>query len=93
MVESFPGSPKRGQINRVRYRTCEQARADVFDYIEVLYHRYRPIRALLFNTAETLGISLPFANVHTLDGLIMDRLLLVRRILEDGLRPVEAAQP
>ena len=40
-VESFFGLLKRERINRVRYRTRDQARADVFDYIEVFYNRKR----------------------------------------------------
>ncbi len=38
-VESFFGLLKRERVNRVRYRTRDQARADVFDYIEVFYNR------------------------------------------------------
>jgi hypothetical protein len=40
-VESFFGLLKREHVNRVRYRTRDQARADVFDYIEVFYNRKR----------------------------------------------------
>ena len=40
-VESFFGLLKRERVNRVRYRTRDQARADVFDYIEVFYNRKR----------------------------------------------------
>ena len=32
---------KRERINRVRYRAREEARADVFEYIEVFYNRKR----------------------------------------------------
>jgi transposase InsO family protein len=41
VVESFFGSLKRERVNRVRYRTRDEARADVFDYIEVFYNRKR----------------------------------------------------
>ena len=41
VVESFFGLLKRERVNRVRYKTREQARADLFDYIEVFYNRKR----------------------------------------------------
>ncbi len=41
VVESFFGLLKRERVNRVRYRTRDQARADLFDYIEVFYNRKR----------------------------------------------------
>ncbi len=41
VVESFFGLLKRERVNRVRYRTRDEARADVFDYIEVFYNRKR----------------------------------------------------
>jgi len=41
VAESFFGLLKREQVNRVRYRTREEARADVFEYIEVFYNRKR----------------------------------------------------
>ncbi len=41
VVESFFGLLKRERVNRVRYRTREEARADVFEYIEVFYNRKR----------------------------------------------------
>jgi putative transposase len=40
-MESFFASLKRERVNRVRYRTRDQARADVFEYIEVFYNRKR----------------------------------------------------
>jgi putative transposase len=40
-MESFFASLKRERIHRVRYRTRDQARADIFDYIEVFYNRKR----------------------------------------------------
>ncbi len=40
-VESFFSLLKRERVNRVRYRTREQARSDVFDYIERFYNRQR----------------------------------------------------
>ena len=41
VVESFFSALKRERVNRVRYRTREGARADVFEYIEVFYNRKR----------------------------------------------------
>jgi transposase InsO family protein len=41
VVESFFGLMKREWVNRVRYRTREEARADVFEYIECFYNRKR----------------------------------------------------
>ena len=41
VVESSFGLLKRERVNRVRYRTREEARADLFDYIEVFYNRKR----------------------------------------------------
>jgi transposase InsO family protein len=41
VVESFFGLLKRERVNRVRYRTREEARADLFEYIEVFYNRKR----------------------------------------------------
>ena len=41
VAESFFGILKRERVNRVRYRTREEARADLFKYIEVFYNRKR----------------------------------------------------
>ncbi len=41
VAESFFGLLKRERVNRVRYRTRDEARADVFEYIEVFYNRKR----------------------------------------------------
>ena len=41
VVESFFSILKRERVNRVRYRTREQARADLFEYIEIFYNRKR----------------------------------------------------
>ena len=40
-MESFFGLLKRERVNRVRYRTRDEARADLFEYIEVFYNRKR----------------------------------------------------
>ena len=41
VVESFFGLLKRERVNRRRYRTRDEARADIFDYIESFYNRKR----------------------------------------------------
>jgi len=41
VVESFFGLLKRERVHRVRYRTRDEARADVFNYIECFYNRKR----------------------------------------------------
>ena len=41
VVESFFGLLKRERVNRVRYRTRDEAQSDVFDYIECFYNRKR----------------------------------------------------
>ena len=41
VVESFFSSLKRDRIKRRKYRTRDEARADVFDYIERFYNRKR----------------------------------------------------
>jgi putative transposase len=41
VAESFFGLLKRERVNRTRYRTRDEARADIFDYIEVFYNRRR----------------------------------------------------
>jgi putative transposase len=41
VAESFFGLMKRERVNRTRYRTRDEARADIFDYIEVFYNRKR----------------------------------------------------
>ena len=41
VVESFFGLLKRERVNRLRYRTRDEARADLFEYIEVFYNRKR----------------------------------------------------
>jgi putative transposase len=40
-VESFFGLLKRERVNRRRYRTRDDARAEIFDYIECFYNRRR----------------------------------------------------
>ncbi len=41
VVESFFASLKRERVRRRKYRTRDDARADVFDYIERFYNRQR----------------------------------------------------
>lgn len=40
-VESFFGLLKRERVHQVRYRTRDEARTDIFDYIECFYNRKR----------------------------------------------------
>ncbi len=40
-VESFFGTLKQELVNRTRFATREQAKAEVFEYIEVWYNRQR----------------------------------------------------
>ncbi len=41
VVESFVGLMKRERVNRTRYLTRDEAKADIFDYIERFYNRTR----------------------------------------------------
>jgi len=41
VAESFFGSLKRERVNRRNYKTVDEARADVFDYIEMFYNPRR----------------------------------------------------
>lgn len=41
VVESFFGLLKPERVNRVRYTTRDEARADIFEYIEIFYNRKR----------------------------------------------------
>jgi putative transposase len=41
VVESFFGLLKRERVNRTRYLTRDEAKADIFDYIERFYNRKR----------------------------------------------------
>ena len=40
-VESFFGSLKTQRIHRQQYKTREEARRDIFEYIELFYNRCR----------------------------------------------------
>ena len=41
VVESFFSSLKRGRIRRCTYKTREEARQDVFNYVEMFYNPVR----------------------------------------------------
>ena len=41
VVESFFNLLKRERLRRKKYKTCEEARQDVFDYIEFFYNPQR----------------------------------------------------
>ena len=49
-AESFFGLLKRERVNRVSYRTREEAKSDVFDYIERFYNRQRSHSYLGYNS-------------------------------------------
>lgn len=52
VMESFWGTLKTELVNHERYRTREQARASVFEYIEVFYNRTRLHSALGYLSPE-----------------------------------------
>jgi putative transposase len=49
-MESFFASLKKERVHPVRFRTREEAKAAVFDYIEVFYNRQRLHSALGYRT-------------------------------------------
>lgn len=51
-MESFFGSFKRERIHRSRYATRDQARTDVFEYIEAFYNRRRLHSALGYRSPD-----------------------------------------
>ena len=65
-MESFFVSLKREQVHEARFRTRAEARAAVFDYVEVFYNRQRLHSALGYRTpaearAGMAGIIMPEA--------------------------------
>jgi len=48
VVESFFASLKKDHVYRTRYKTKEQAKHSIFEYIEVFYNRIRPHSRLGF---------------------------------------------
>lgn len=38
-MESFFASLKKEHVHQTRFRTCEEARAAVLDYLEIFYNR------------------------------------------------------
>ncbi|TRD13601.1 IS3 family transposase, partial [Palleronia caenipelagi] len=49
-MESFFSSLKKELVHRHRFRTREQARAAIFEYIEVFYNRQRRHSAIGYQT-------------------------------------------
>jgi transposase InsO family protein len=49
-MESFFASLKKEQIHHVRFRTREEAKAAVFDYVEIFYNRQRLHSAIGYRT-------------------------------------------
>ena len=61
VVESFFGLLKRERVNRAHYLTRDEAKADVFDYIERFYNRKRR-HGRLVTSAQRLSKSAPEVN-------------------------------
>ena len=49
-MESFFASLKTEHVHPVRFHTCEEAKAAVFEYIEVFYNRQRLHSAVGYRT-------------------------------------------
>jgi transposase InsO family protein len=62
-MESFFASLKKEQVHHARFRTREEAKAAVFDYIEVFYNRQRLHSALGYRT--------PFEARASMEGITM----------------------
>jgi putative transposase len=62
-MESFFASLKTEQVHHARFRTREEAKAAVFDYIEVFYNRQRLHSALGYRT--------PFETRASMEGITM----------------------
>jgi putative transposase len=65
-MESFFASLKKEQVHHARFRTREEAKAAVFDYIEIFYNRQRLHSAIGYRTpvearADMLDIRMPVA--------------------------------
>jgi putative transposase len=58
VMESFWASLKTELVNHEHYRTLEQARASIFDYIEVFYNRKRLHSSLGYLSPESFEASL-----------------------------------
>ncbi len=41
VAESFFGSLKKGRVHSMNYKTREEAKADIIDYIEMFYNSFR----------------------------------------------------
>jgi putative transposase len=65
-MEAFFASLKKEHVHHVRFRTRAEAKAAVFDYIEVFYNRQRLHSAIGYRTpvearADMLDIRMPAA--------------------------------
>jgi transposase InsO family protein len=58
VMESFWGTLKRELVNHQRYATREQARASIFEYVEVFYNRHRLHSSLGYVSPERFEASL-----------------------------------
>jgi putative transposase len=58
VMESFWGTLKTELVNHERYQTREQARASIFEYVEVFYNRHRLHSSLGYQSPEQFERSL-----------------------------------
>ena len=56
-MESFFASLKTEHVHQVRFRTREEAKTAVFEYIEIFYNRTRLHSALSYKTPEEVAHS------------------------------------
>ena len=54
-MESFFASLEKERVHEARFRTRAEARAAVFDYVEILYNRQRLHSALGYRTPAEAG--------------------------------------
>ena len=61
-MESFFASLKTEHVHQVRFRTREEAKAAVFEYIEIFYNRQRLHSAIGYRTPAEAGLSQSFSD-------------------------------
>ena len=64
-TESFFNSLKNERVHGTRYATHDEARADLFDYIEVFYNRSRRHSTLGYRVAEPVPAALGHGSGRT----------------------------
>jgi len=60
-MESFFATLKTELIHHRRYRTRQEARSDIFEFIEIFYNRQRSLVALNYQTPLEFESSFGFA--------------------------------